>query len=319
MPYEPHAHLMDPWSRVYRRAARQHGVVTRAQAVHDGVSASAFNRRSLREQWRRPHRRVFVVPGMDAGFLTRASAALHAINGAALLTADAGLHLHGVLDRPPRQPTLVLPHSSRAPKLAGVQIVRSRTLLASDHSMVRNLATAVPSRCFLDAATSCDRPRLRGLLIDARQRNVVTPAAVIERIASLPSRAPGRDLLLSSAVDVDLVGADSVLSDLVHRRLAAAGLLPDAFPVEVVVDGRHLHPDITFSPAQVCIECDSLAFHRTQQAIDLDHRKDQAYSRARWKCLRIGWRRFDRDWNGFVANVRHALVEWPRVVAALER
>lgn len=310
---------MDPWGRLYRRAARQHGVVTRAQAVHDGVSASAFNRRSLREQWPRPHHRVFVVPGMDAGFLTEASAALHAVSGAALLTAEAGLHLHGVLNRPPRQPTLVLPHGCRAPKLADVKLMRSRTLVVSDHSTVRDLATAVPARCFLDAAASCDRPRLRGLLIDARQRNVVTPAEVIARVGALPPRAPGRDLLLSSAVDVDLVGADSVLSDLVHRRLAAAGLLPDAFPAVVAVDGRRLHPDITFSPAQVCIECDSLAFHSTQRAIDLDHRKDQAYSRGHWKCLRIGWRRFDRDWNGFVVEVRHALVEWPRVVAALER
>jgi hypothetical protein len=67
----------------------------------------------------------------------------------------------------------------------------------------------------------------------------------------------------------------------------------------------------------VCIECDSLAHHGSQQAIDIDHRKDQAYAEARWQCLRIGWRRFDTDWTGFVATLRQALDEWPRMVAAL--
>ncbi|CAN5904230.1 hypothetical protein BH23ACT10_BH23ACT10_17370 [soil metagenome] len=79
-----------------------------------------------------------------------------------------------------------------------------------------------------------------------------------------------------------------------------------------------LHPDITFASAKVCIECDSLAHHQDQRALDLDHLKDQAYAEAGWRGLRVGWRRYDLDWTGFVTVVRHALDEWPKVVAVLE-
>jgi len=105
----------------------------------------------------------------------------------------------------------------------------------------------------------------------------------------------------------------------VQQRLMAEGFLPDPHPAAIEVErGRRLHPDITFARQWVCIECDSLAHHGSQRAIDLDHRKDQSYSRAHWKCMRIGWRRFERDWTGFVAALRHALEEWPRVVATLD-
>jgi len=285
---------MDEWVRVFGLTARQHGVITRSQALHVGISSSTFTRRVRREQWSERHRGVFVVPGLQPGFLTDVSAALRAAGNTAMVAADTALYLHGVVNDRPKQILLVVHHSRRAPALKGVRIVRSRTLNEQDWSSARGLATTTPSRSFLDTAAFHHPARLRELLIDARQRNVVTPAQVIERIALLSSRVPGRDRLLRAAVDVDGVGADSVLTDLVHQRLMAEGFLPDPHPAAIEVErGRRLHPDITFARQWVCIECDSLAHHGSQRAIDLDHRKDQSYSRAHWKCMRIGWRRFD--------------------------
>ena len=153
----------------------------------------------------------------------------------------------------------------------------------------------------------------------ARQRSVAQPAEVGERAALSTPTMRCRRRLLQAVAAVTEVGADTVLSDLVHRRLVAERLSPDPTPTRVTVDGRRLHPDITFASARVCIECDSLAHHADQRALDLDHRKDQVYTAARWRCLRVGWRRYDHDWPGFVAAVRHALDEWPRVCAALGR
>jgi hypothetical protein len=311
------ATVMDGWGRVFRLAARQHSAIARSQAVDLGVSDSTFTRRVRREQWAEPHRKVYLVPGSRPGFLTEVSAALLAAGGAALTTGCTALHLRGVIEAPPRHIQLVVPHTQRASTLAGVETVRSRTLHQDDRSTVHSLATATAARAFLDAAAGLEHSRLRALLIDARQRRVVTPAEVIERIAALSARVPGRNRLLEAAADVDAVGADSVLSDTVHRRLLAEGLSPDPRPVAVEVGGgRRLRPDITFSPSRVCIECDSLAHHSSQRAIDIDHRKDQAYADANWKCVRIGWHRFDTDWPSFVALLRRALDEWPQIVAA---
>jgi hypothetical protein len=311
---------MDAWAALFQLAARQHGAVARSQARRLGIDNSTFTRRVRRELWPQPHRSVFQVPGIRPGFLTCVAAALLAVGDHAAATAQTALHLHGVTEKPPTQVVLVVPHGRRAPRLSGVRIIRSRTLTDEDRTTVRRLECVTAQRAFVDTAPACDRGVLRVMLIDARQRGVVVPANVIARAAAVPPRAPGRGRLLAAAHDVDAIGADSVLSDLVHRRLIDEGLRPDSHPVTVRVDrDRRLRPDITFARSFVCIECDSLAHHSTQGAIDLDHRKDESYSCVRWKCLRIGWHRYDNDWAGFVAGVRHELEQWPRVVAALGR
>jgi len=47
----------------------------------------------------------------------------------------------------------------------------------------------------------------------------------------------GRRRLLQAVAAVTEVGADTVLSDLVHRRLVAERLSPDPTPTRVTVDG----------------------------------------------------------------------------------
>lgn len=299
---------MNLWAKLFRIARSQYGVVTWAQAVALGIDATTFNRRVRREQWLRLHRGVYLVPGMQPDARSLISAALLAAGGSAVSTADTALYLHGVIDTAPSTVTLVVPHKLRASRLDSVEVVRSRTLVAGDRTLVERLACVTPPRAFLDAADAHDLSDLRLMLIDARQRRVVEPAAVISRISSLPWQAPGRGRLLHAAADVDAIGADSVLTDRVHRRLVAAGLRPDPHPVAVQTrDGRRLHPDITFAARRTCIECDSIAHHSTQRAIDLDHRKTEAYAAAKWTCIRIGWHRFDRDWDGFVRAVRNAV------------
>jgi hypothetical protein len=309
---------MSPWVKLFQIAVLQFGVVTRAQALGLGISHSTFTLRVRRERWIELHAGVYVVPGTRISWMTRVSAALLAVGDRGMVTSDTALYLHGLLQDAPACLMIVVPHADRAPRLRRARVIRSRTLIEDDRTTVQNLACAVPARALLDAAETTDRSALRGMLIDARQRRVVEPAAVIARVAPLSRRVPGRNRLLRAAFEVDAVGADSALTYEVQRRLVASGLRPDAHPVAVDVGhGRRLHPDITFAAAAVCIECDSLAHHGSQRAIDLDHRKDQAYSEARWKCLRIGWRRLDHDWDGFVTVVRRALDQWPKAVAAL--
>lgn len=309
----------NPWVALFQLAERQHGTIARSQAVRLGIEGRALTRRARSEEWRQPHRGVFVVPGTAWGTMPRLSASLLAVGPHAAITGTSALYVHGVVERPPPRLTLVVPHSRRAPRLRGVNVTRSRTLQSDDVVVVHELRCATPARAFLDAAPAATRGDLRAMLIDARQRSVVDPSEVIEHASRSRPRLPGRQILLAAAADVSAVGADSALSYVVYERLVADGLRPDPHPVPVDVGGRRLHPDITFADARVCIECDSFAHHSDQRAIDLDHRKDQAYSMAGWCCLRVGWRRVDHDWSGFSSTVRHALDEWPRVQSALGR
>lgn len=308
----------NPWIAVFRRAVRQHGAITRAQAVALGVDGSTFVRRVRGERWQQPHGGVYLVPGAATTLLARVSAALLAVGDHAAVTGLTALHLHGVVDRVPPSTVLVVPHSRRAPRLGAVRVRRTRTLPSEDLTRVAGLRCTTPPRALLDATPDVGDPDVRKVLIDGRQRNVLQPADALARAAAAPVRLPGRRRLIAAAIDVDAVGADSVLTDVVHRALIAAGLAPDPHPVTIEVPGgRRLHPDITFADARVCIEVDSLAHHGDQRSIDFDHRKDQAYADVWWRCLRVGWRRADHDMAGFVAAVDRQLVEWPRVLAAL--
>ena len=118
---------------------------------------------------------------------------------------------------------------------------------------------------------------------------------------------PGRRVLLQALEDLTRTGADSPFSHRVAVRLLRDGFRPDRAPAAVETPGRVLHPDITFRANRVCVECDGLRWHRTQKDLTIDHRKDRAYRRAGWTCLRLGWWEFDHGWNGFVAELRDAL------------
>lgn len=307
----------NPWAALFDLAAVQWAAISRQQARDLGISDRTFTRRVRSERWRQPHRGVFVLPGAPWGPMSRLSAALLAAGPAAAATGVTALHVHGVVDRQPPRMTLVVPHGRRARALHAVGVSRSRTRLPDDVTVVDGLRCTIPSRAFLDASPCTRDADLRSMLIDGRQRAIVDPASVIERAMMTAPSLPGRGRLIVAAADIAAVGADSVLSDRVHRRLVADGLRPDATPAVIEVAGRRLHPDITFAAERVCIECDSLAHHSDQRAIDLDHRKDEAYLGAAWRCLRIGWRRYGGDWVGFLTTVHRALDEWPRVFPLL--
>lgn len=300
---------MNPWIELFRLGRDQHGAVARRQAPMVGVPPATFDARVRRDAWPLLHRTIRLLPGFEPSPYTPISAALLEVGQQAMATGRTGLFLHGVIDRAPPTIELVTPWTASARRLHAVRLIRSRTLIDDDRSERHRLAVASPERCFLDLARPGMQHRVRALLIDARQRGIGAPAAVADRAALHPG-VPGAPLLATTAREVANTGADSILADLVYERLVSRGLVPDATPVAIPIEGqgRTLHPDITFASARVCIECDSLAHHATQRAIDLDHRKDQAYRQVRWNCLRIGWYRFDHDWIGFVHDVTAALL-----------
>lgn len=299
---------MDQWARMFFLATRQFGVIARWQALAIGIPASTFDDRVRRECWVNPHPGTWLLPGTDStAFVVRVSVALVAAGDHGLASGWTGLHLHGILLRPPPVITVVIPWERNRRRLHAVRTVRSRTLIAEDRDEAQGVAVASPERCFLDAGRTDSRARLRTMLIDAMQRRIVSSDDVAVR-ALLHPKVPGAQRLIAAARDVAAVEVDSRLSDVVHRRLLTAGIVPDARPATVTVPGgRTLHPDITFAGRQVCVECDSLGFHGTQRGLDLDHRKDQGYRQAGWNCLRVGWYRIDTDWDGFVEDVRLAL------------
>lgn len=298
---------MSTWDRVIDLGRRQGGVVALRQAVAIGVPRTTAQERTQRDGWLRPYPGVVLLPGVapTPAVLTRAAAL--SVGEHATVTGESALHLLGVCDQPPVRIHLVVPASRRAASLIEVQVTRSRTLVPADRERLDGCWVATPPRAFLDLAARSSRDRLRILLIDARQRGVVTIGLVVERALGV-SRAPGRGRLLHACADVDSSGADSALVAAVEHRLRVEeGIDLDVPPRTVRTVGRVLHPDLTIRGLSVAIEVDGFGVHRDRRALDLDQRKHNQYQLAGWIVLRISWTRFKDDWDGFVAELRTAI------------
>lgn len=74
------------------------------------------------------------------------------------------------------------------------------------------------------------------------------------------------------------------------------------------IDGRTVHFDIAFPAERVAIECVGFAAHSTRDQLDRDARRENAIARTGgWLVLKLTWDRFLHDWDGFLAELRHAL------------
>lgn len=294
------------WRAVVELARAQANVFTGAQAARLGVPASTLRARATREGWARPFPGVYVLPGARVEGVTRAVAAAHAVGARSVLTGRTALILAGVVDGRVRVADIVLPADVHRHPRPGVRLRRSRTLRGGDVRPFHGTLLATIPRAFLDACVRADRATLRGWLIDGAQRRLLEVGEVRERVASEP-RAEGRRRLLQACADIDGSGADSALVHEVVRWLRREGIALDRSPRTVTVNGRVLHPDITVAGVPVAIEVDGFGAHATRRTLERDQRKHNAYQLAGWTVLRLGWDRFTRDPDGFLAELRAAI------------
>ncbi len=294
------------FQELFEQARSQRGLFAIREAADVGVASLTLRRRVAQEGWPAPFPGIVALPGVDLDVPTLAFAAALATGPPAIVTGEVALQVQGMTSLAPVRPQLVIPAPDRAPKLDGVNIRRSRTLLPTDWSLDGGVPVATPARAFLDLAAMRSTDRLRSLLIDARQQRVVMPAEVAAR-ASATIRAPGRGRLLRACADVLASGADSPLVKKVERGLSQAGIAFDVPPRTVRAADRKLHPDITLCGLPVALEVDGFGSHAERSDLEMDHRKHNAYLLAGWYVLRVSWHRVDHDWEGFLAQLRAAM------------
>lgn len=301
-----HRGAMTDWRPLYERAATQHRVITRSQAADLGIPPTTFDHRVRREDWPCPYPGVRIVPGGRTGRHTTAAAALARIGERGALARTWAGWLHGLVAVPTTSVEIVLPASSRAPRDRGLTVVRSRTLEVADLTAVDGLRTTTPTRTFLDLAATCDRERLRELLIVAQQRRLTTVDDVATRLLGV-GPITGRGALLRACADLDPERVDSVFEFDVRARLRAAGYRPAPHPLVVTVPGRRIQIDIVFHEHQVGIECDGFAYHARASDLDRDARRHNLLALDGWLVLRLTWQRVAREWPGFLVELDRAL------------
>jgi very-short-patch-repair endonuclease len=251
-------------------AARQHGVVTRAQLVALGCDRQAIEYRLKVGRLHLLHRGVYAVGHRPPSPLATAMAAVLACGAGAALSHGSAAALWRIVARWPAATHVTAPTDRRH---AGIKVHRSRQIETTIHYGIR---VTTPARTLVDLADVLTPKQHTRALNEAQVQRLVTPA----ELATLFTRYPGRR---TSQLKPERGATRSDLEDDFVRFVKRHKLpLPD---LNQTIAGHGV--DAVYREQLLIIELDSRQFHATPQAFEQDRDRDADHLHAGFRTLRI--------------------------------
>lgn len=275
---------------VLAHMASNGGVITRAEALTMGMTGATLARRVSSGHLVTVGRGIYVLPGVIRDELTMLAAATAALNAVVSHESAARLHRLGGLD--PRRISVTVP-VRRSNRFLGVLVHQSTDLAEDEVLEVENLPVTDVPRTINDLAAVLPEKLLAQVLDQAVRRGFTTYPVVALRLESTARKGkPGVAKLrrvLATRLDGHFV-TDSVMETRALKVIEDAGLpLPSTQyrpPWLRKVNGR---VDLAYVDEEVIVECDSLMFHGTPEAFQLDRYRDNLAWTAGWIPLRFTW------------------------------
>lgn len=277
--------------RIAGLAGSQHGVVSRAQLLHVGLSSGAIGRRLASRRFRSLHRGVYLIGPLRPTHADEMAAALASGRGA-LLSHVWGTVLLGLRPRPePLGPIDVSVFRSAHTGRPGIRLHRVKPLADDERTVVEGIPVTAVGRTLVDVASVLGRREIEQCVVAAERLNLITP----EELASLPARyrlRPGMATLREVIGSLDRVAftrseaENRMLQLLEHGHLPRPRLNVPIGPYEL---------DGLWPREGVAIEVDGWTYHSSRIRFEGDRRKD-AWLRARGiQVVRVSWRRLTRE------------------------
>ena len=287
-------------------ARRQHGVVSLAQLLALGFTASAVRSRVARGRLHRIHRGVYAV-GHDR--LTRQGrwmAAVLAYGGQAVLShRSAGGHWElrpdnrWAIDVSVPRPAV---HSRR-----GIQAHITATLTGADVTIHDGIPCTTVARTLLDLSEVVDRRGLERAIDRAEMLRRFDLRAVEDVLA----RAGGRRgvgvlrSVLGSWSDHGLT--ETEIEERFFRACDAARLPRPLANAWLRLEDREIKADFLWPAERLVVETDGRATHSTHAAFEEDRRRDQSLVLAGYRVVRFTWRQVTDEPALVAATVRALL------------
>ena len=287
--------------RIEALAARQRGLVSRAQLQSAGMAAHLVDYRIRRGKLRVLHRGVFQLgPLRDP--LEREAAALLACGAGAVLShgTAAGvreLELEG-LAAVPSTPGGSGPPGAIHVSVCGrhpapgedIRVHRVRHLPADEVTKCLGLAVTTPARTLLDLAADEPPARLEQCLARWERAGQVTVAEVRALLRRYPARR-GTPRLRSL---IDLDGGPALTRSEAEARFLALVRRAELPAPRTNVRVRGFEVDASWLSEKVVVEIDGRAYHGSASAFERDRRRDATLTAAGYRVLRITWRQLVR-------------------------
>lgn len=285
-------------------AERQHGVVAHRQLKEIGLTQDQIKGRSRRGQLHSVHRGVYAVghrrPDAEARWM---AAVLAGGPGTTLSHRSAGRLWRIVRGGGPVEVTRA--RGWRSP--CGVAAHRL-PMRQDERTVLEGIPVTGLSRTLLDLAADVSKRQLERALNEAEVLRLTDSLSLPDLLKRYPRRQ-GTAVLRAILADEKALSGPTV-NDFEERfavLLEASGVPKPRFNADLVVRGQHFNSDCLWQRAQLIVELDGGAVHRTARAFEEDRQRDRVLTAEGWKVIRVTWRQLKDDPAGVVEDVQLAL------------
>jgi very-short-patch-repair endonuclease len=288
-------------------AARQHGVVARAQLGEAGVSKRAVDRRIASGQLKVLYRGVYRA-GPVAGVRAREIAAALACGPAAVVSHASAAAAWQFMALPSDSPLHVTVPALVRRRVSGILVHRARDLKADEVVRLDGVPLTTPARTVLDLAKIIGIAALERAVAQAERRDLVTIPGILTLVNAHPRhRGTGvlRKLLEGNATPaLTRSEAESRLLELIRKaRLRAPRTNVRLLDYEV---------DFLWPAEKLIVEVDGYAYHSSLGAFARDRRRDAALTAAGHRVVRFTWHDIVSEPELTLTTLVHALLRSPR-------
>lgn len=262
-------------------AARQHGVVSRAQLLDAGVTGRAVERRLESGHLVRIHRGVYAVGHAQLRREGRWLAAVLAAGPGAALSHRSAAALHGIRE----SDGAVDVTTTRRVVTRGVVLHRTTALAPGDLTTLRGIPVTTLARTLVDLAGTLSAEQLGKLLRETDRAGRLDAAAL--RAALADGRGGAGPRALQAALDEhERLATSLTLSELEDRFVALldAENLPRPL-TNHLVDGMKI--DAVWPQQRVAVELDGWAWHHDRAAFEADRTRAARLTAKGWAVLRF--------------------------------
>ena len=285
--------------------ARQYSLVTRAQALHAGISEATLQRLLHDAVLEVVHPTVYRPAGSPLSWLQRCLAAVLAAGPGAALSHRSAAALWSLCDETDRV-EITVPYP-RGPRLVGVTVHRSSDLARAQRSTRRGIPVTNPLRTMVDLGAVDRRlvPDAVELGLIAGLFSVVALEAEVDRLSQRGRVGIGP---LRSYLDDRALGderPDGLLEPRMARLMRNHDLPPAAFQFDVYDDGRFVaRIDFAYPDLKIAIEVDGWEKRATPARMESDHVRQARLAALGWVVVRFTWNQVVRRPHWVAEQVR---------------
>lgn len=293
-----------------RMAEQQHGLISREQALAQGMNSDQIGGHLRRGSLERVARNVYRIPGSVPTWRQRLLAAVWAAGHGAAASRRSAAAMWGLPGFPqsPIEVTQARGPSSRSPDPG---LHDSRFLPPHQVSVVSAVPTTCPERTLLDLCGCVHPGRAERALDSALARDLTTVQGIGLMLAETGARGRDGTAVLRRILAVrteDYVPPESELEALLLAVLVGAGVpLPDRQKSVGGTSAPIGRVDFVYRAARIVIEVDSRRYHSSWLDVQADHRRDLLLTAAGFRIVRVNWHQLIQEPELFLAAVRALL------------